>query len=121
MFDEETGFLEPYYPPANLPSGREDHRRFAPGRGATGRAWEEGRLFHVRGKRVANDEFNLTDEQRELFAGYQSVAATPLRDDHDRPLRDEVIAKVSMSAGQAATLRRSAATRSATAFARKSR
>jgi hypothetical protein len=81
VYDAVTNFLEPYYPHVSLPAGQEDHRRFQPGRGSTGRAWEEGHLFYVRGEPVATDEFNLTEDQRELFKTYRSAAATPIRDD----------------------------------------
>jgi hypothetical protein len=83
LYDAETNFLEPYFPHLHLPAGQEDPRRFAPGRGATGRAWQEGHLFYVRGEPVATDKFNLTDEQREFFSDYRSVAATPIRNDQD--------------------------------------
>jgi hypothetical protein len=83
LHDAETDFLEPYYPHLHLPAGQEDPRRFAPGRGATGRAWQEGHLFYVRGEPVATDEFNLTEEQREFFKTRRSVAATPIRNEQD--------------------------------------
>lgn len=83
LYDAVTNFLEPYYPHLHLPAGQGDPRRFAPGRGATGRAWQEGHLFYVRGEPVATDEFNLTEQQREFFKDYRSVAATPIRNDQD--------------------------------------
>jgi hypothetical protein len=84
LYDEEKDSLEPYFPHLNLPAGQEDPRRFAPGRGATGRAWQEGRLFFVRGEAVATDEYHLTPAQREFFRDYRSVAATPIHDDQGR-------------------------------------
>jgi hypothetical protein len=81
LYDEDKASLEPYFPHLDLPAGQADPRRFAPGRGATGRAWEEGRLFYVRGEPVATDEFQLTQRQREFFRDYRSVAATPIQDD----------------------------------------
>jgi hypothetical protein len=81
LYDAEKNSLEPYFPHLHLPAGQEDPRRFDPGRGATGRAWQEGYLFYVRGEAVANDKFNLTEPQRQFFKDYRSVASTPIRDD----------------------------------------
>jgi hypothetical protein len=86
VFDEKKESLEPYFPHLDLPAGEGDKRRFAPGRGATGRAWQEGRLFYVRGEPVATDEYNLTEEQREYFREYRSAAATPIGDDQGRKI-----------------------------------
>ena len=84
VHDDATDSLEPYFPHLNLPPGQEDPRCFAPGRGATGGAWEAGRLFHVRGEAVATDEYNLTELQRDFFRDYRSVGSTPMYDEDGR-------------------------------------
>lgn len=85
--------LEPVYPAWKQPKV-EDPRIFKTGCGATGKAWEGydssasdiragSATFVVTGDAVSNDVHELTAQQQTYFAGYRTVAATPILDADD--------------------------------------
>lgn len=81
VFDEDKELLKPVWPPRDRPAGTIDPREFAPGKGCTGMAWSEQRLFRVRGADVTNNSYGLTEAQRSFYAGSKAVASTVIPND----------------------------------------
>jgi len=76
LFDPEANVLLPIFPdPA---TGLDDIRAFPPGKGATGMAYSQMKLFLVTGEAVFDDTWGLTAEQQQHWAGYSTVVATPI-------------------------------------------
>lgn len=82
LLDPQQHLLVPIYPAWNHPG--DDVRAFAPGRGATGQAfqrdwdgtWEPDSVMLVTGDAVSDDTWGLSAEQRELWRDYTVVAST---------------------------------------------
>jgi hypothetical protein len=83
LYQYDGSALVPMWPPPPAADfGRPDVRVFAPGKGATGRAFAERSVFGVYGTDVENDTHELTPDQRQRFKGYRSAVAFPIwRDD----------------------------------------
>ena len=80
LYDEDTNELSPAWPaPASTEEGK--LISFAPGKGATGQAWE-GEVTVVRtGSEVHDATHGLSAEQQRHFEERQSVVATPIWSD----------------------------------------
>lgn len=85
VFDEEQSLLVPSWPPPDS----DDHRQlksFAPGKGATGRAWEREAMIVRTGDDVSGATYGLSEAQQQHYAGKHSVVATPIFTYADRKL-----------------------------------
>lgn len=66
--------------------GLDDVAVFRAGVGATGLAFQRRQLILVTGDAVSDATHGLTPEQREYFAGYRVVAATPIWREGNQPI-----------------------------------
>ena len=85
VFDEEQSLLVPSWPRPDS----DDHRQlksFAPGKGATGQAWEEEVMILRTGDDVSSTTHGLSEAQQQHYSGKRSVAATPIFTDTDQKL-----------------------------------
>ncbi len=80
VHDESQGRLIPIWPALHLPAGEEDSREFDVGKGATGSAFAQRKVFWVLGDDVSNDTHNLDPEQQAFYAEYRTAASAPIFD-----------------------------------------
>jgi hypothetical protein len=83
LFDPEANVLLPIFPEPS--TGPDDIRAFPPGKGATGMAYTQMKLFLVTGEAVYDDTWGLTVEQQQRWADYRTVVATPIWSEGDQP------------------------------------
>jgi hypothetical protein len=74
------GWLNPVWPPSNLNNPEDDVRRFEAGKGATGNAYSQSKVFWVVGDDVSNDVHHLNAEQQAEFSRFRTVASAPIYD-----------------------------------------
>lgn len=84
VFDPESHDLRAAFPDPG--PGPNDVRVFRVGAGATGLAFEERKLILVTGDAVSDDSYRLTPAQRQYFAHYRVVVATPIWVEGLRPI-----------------------------------
>lgn len=78
LTDADGQQLRPIWP--DRPSPTADPRIFSTGKGATGHAYSNRRIFWVLGDDVSNDAYELTPDQQAFFSSYRTVASAPIFD-----------------------------------------